>query len=291
MRTILPIALVALAVLAFAEEPQEHEFEAEAPASASKDDLLALETKGKVLELDSSTFEVETQASTGMTSGSWFVLFYAPWCGFCTSTLPLWDQLATMWAIHATNMAKVNCDDNGGLCRRFEVTRYPTAILFHKKKMYKYESARDPETIKTWLVEVVPTLAGEEIPAPPTWTSEIGFWVRMIIEGFKQMEQEYPQQFYIGGAIFIATMIAVPFIMMKVIPLEPHLQKKKQQNARAPASAAQGSSAAPLAPAAKAKVEPEPEPEAAQPAKGKKQDGKAGSPAPAGKRGKAAKSE
>ena len=32
-------------------------------------------------ELNDETFEHETQAATGATTGDWFVMFYAPWCG------------------------------------------------------------------------------------------------------------------------------------------------------------------------------------------------------------------
>lgn len=35
----------------------------------------------EVVVLDTSNFEHLTQASTGQTTGKWFVKFYAPWCG------------------------------------------------------------------------------------------------------------------------------------------------------------------------------------------------------------------
>jgi len=34
---------------------------------------------GEVVELTDDNFEHQTQASTGQTTGKWFVKFYAPW--------------------------------------------------------------------------------------------------------------------------------------------------------------------------------------------------------------------
>jgi len=41
--------------------------------------LLSSVALGEVVELTTANFEHLTQASTGQTTGKWFVKFYAPW--------------------------------------------------------------------------------------------------------------------------------------------------------------------------------------------------------------------
>ncbi|KAF4657531.1 hypothetical protein FOZ61_006223 [Perkinsus olseni] len=48
----------------------------------------------KLRILTDETFEHDTQASTGSTTGPWFVMFYASWCGHCRKLLPTWEDLA-----------------------------------------------------------------------------------------------------------------------------------------------------------------------------------------------------
>ena len=48
-----------------------------------------------VVDLTSKTFEHLTQAASGHTTGDWFVMFYAPWCGHCKELSPTWENVAT----------------------------------------------------------------------------------------------------------------------------------------------------------------------------------------------------
>ncbi|XP_062919833.1 sulfhydryl oxidase 1 [Mobula hypostoma] len=67
-------------------------------------------------------------------SKAWVVEFYASWCGHCISFARVWKSLANDikdWK-PALSLAVVHCANpvNSKLCRRFEVTSYPTIKLF-----------------------------------------------------------------------------------------------------------------------------------------------------------------
>merc|ERR1719334_541320 len=102
-----------------------------------------------VIELTEANFEHDTQASTGLTTGRWFVKFYAPWCGHCKRLAPLWEELANELE-GEVNVAKVDVTKNRALGRRFGITGFPTLIYIspNRRMMAKYTSARDVATLK-----------------------------------------------------------------------------------------------------------------------------------------------
>ncbi|XP_078074184.1 sulfhydryl oxidase 1 isoform X2 [Mustelus asterias] len=67
-------------------------------------------------------------------SNAWLVEFYAAWCGYCIDFAPTWKALANdikEWK-PAVSLAVVNCANpkNADVCRRFEVSKYPTMKFF-----------------------------------------------------------------------------------------------------------------------------------------------------------------
>ena len=87
--------------------------------------------------LESSTFEHETQAVTGATTGDWFVKFYAPWCGHCKKLAPIWDELAADLK-GEVNVAKVDVTENRKLGQRFEIKGFPSLKFLSHGTMYSY---------------------------------------------------------------------------------------------------------------------------------------------------------
>ena len=135
----------------------------------------------EVHELTNSNFERNTQASTGSTTGNFFVKFYAPWCGHCKALAPTWEKLAAN-PPHGTLFAKVDCTGNGDkVCSRFKVRGFPTLIMFAGGRMYSYEGGRDEETLRAWADGSSEGGFREEegVPVPPVPTAISKFFDSM----------------------------------------------------------------------------------------------------------------
>ena len=74
-----------------------------------------------VVDLKVANFEHLTQASSGSTTGDWFVEFYAPWCGHCKRLMPIWEEIADTLKNEDNsyvNIAKVDVPENRELGNR-----------------------------------------------------------------------------------------------------------------------------------------------------------------------------
>lgn len=78
-----------------------------------------------VLNLDDSNFD------TSISSGFWFVQFYAPWCTSCMSNLTIWDKLRRHTTdLKEVSIALIDVDASPSFVERFSITAYPTYLLF-----------------------------------------------------------------------------------------------------------------------------------------------------------------
>jgi len=175
-----------------------------APVSAGK----RIET-GKVRVLDSTNFEHDTQASTGMTTGDWFVEFYAPWCGHCKKLTPIWDRLAETLKKKVT-IAKVDVTKNRILGKRFGIQGFPTLIFFSKGKMYKYRGMRTVEKLKEFAMGGHKKLEPLDIPPEPSAWVGLAFW---IIQKYTKLNDVHPALGLLGLA-GLGLLLAVIMISM-----------------------------------------------------------------------------
>jgi protein disulfide-isomerase-like protein len=126
-----------------------------------------------VMDLTDVNFEHQTQASTGQTTGKWFVKFYAPWCGHCKALVPVWKDLDER--LQEDNpqdgiiIAKVDATKETQVAKRFKVQSYPTLVYFADRKMYPYAGDRNIDALYNFATEGYKTaLANPTIPSAPS---------------------------------------------------------------------------------------------------------------------------
>ena len=132
-------------------------------------------SSSKIVELTTATFEHQTQAATGQTTGKWFVKFVAPWCGHCQRLAPEWEQLAD--DLHNNQetfefvLASVDCTKDPDVCARFGIQGYPALKLFAHQQMYTYDGPRTVEAMQAYLSQGEFGTTGLPVPAPPHWSA------------------------------------------------------------------------------------------------------------------------
>ncbi len=95
-----------------------------------------------VIKLDDGNFEHLTQASTGQTTGKWFINFHSPACGHCQNLAPIWstfsEELKTLHEESGILVGSVDVKQNPILSERFGISALPTLLFFAEEGMFEY---------------------------------------------------------------------------------------------------------------------------------------------------------
>jgi protein disulfide-isomerase A6 len=88
---------------------------------------------------------------------SWFVEFYAPWCGHCKKLEPEWFKVASSLN-GVVKVAKVDSTVHTRSAQRFGISGYPTIKFFpagstRDSDMVDYGGARDAASLTSWAKE------------------------------------------------------------------------------------------------------------------------------------------
>ncbi|XP_063226636.1 thioredoxin domain-containing protein [Bacillus rossius redtenbacheri] len=120
-----------------------------------------------VRELSDSDFEHLTQASSGATTGDWFVMFYGNDCVDCQRLQARWEAVGAKLKTRL-NVARVNKQTTGAATgRRFGVRSVPAFILFRQGKMYRYNIPNyDVPSFVAFAVDWYKNARMEIVPAP-----------------------------------------------------------------------------------------------------------------------------
>eukprot|EP00241_Pyramimonas_parkeae_P009931 CAMPEP_0114225032 /NCGR_PEP_ID=MMETSP0058-20121206/438_1 /TAXON_ID=36894 /ORGANISM="Pyramimonas parkeae, CCMP726" /LENGTH=135 /DNA_ID=CAMNT_0001335575 /DNA_START=164 /DNA_END=571 /DNA_ORIENTATION=- len=104
-----------------------------------------VEAKG-VVALDDAGY------AAAMSDGkTYFIKFYAPWCGHCKRLAPTWDQLGDKITNDKTVIAKVDCTVSKDVCQKAGVTGYPTLKVFKGgKESNTYKGGRELDALTSF---------------------------------------------------------------------------------------------------------------------------------------------
>jgi thiol-disulfide isomerase/thioredoxin len=93
----------------------------------------------EVVHLTDQTFEHQTQASTGGTTGSWLVLFGIPTCVTCRTLRPHLEELSHDADLYENGIVigSVDCTESPIVCKRFGIGTLPTLLYLRRKVLYR----------------------------------------------------------------------------------------------------------------------------------------------------------
>mmetsp|Transcript_31682 Transcript_31682/g.58189 ORF Transcript_31682/g.58189 Transcript_31682/m.58189 type:complete len:232 (+) Transcript_31682:99-794(+) len=130
--------------------------------------------RGEVVNLTDSNFD-DLVLKGGRVHGTWFIQFYADWCGQCKMFAPVWTRLEVLQrhAKSSTNFAKVNCMDAPVLAHRFEIKSYPTLLLLSKDGVRRYSGGRAEEPVRHWLDGGHQRVKAHPLPAQPWFLNRV----------------------------------------------------------------------------------------------------------------------
>lgn len=132
--------------------------------------LLLCNIAAEIIVLTDKTFEHQTQASTGQTTGKWLVMFSAPWCGrSCAEVIPTLEELEKSVGDGSVLVATVNTVENLELSNRFGILSQPTLVFFADRQMYKYRGLKTVEAMKTFVEGGYKESVALPVPAPPSF--------------------------------------------------------------------------------------------------------------------------
>lgn len=138
-----------------------------------------------VKELDDTSFEHLTQASSGSTTGDWLIQFYDNQCVDCNRLTATWETVGAKLKSRM-NVARVNRGAKGVLtAKRFKVEQAPEFILLRPGKYYRFNLKQyDVETFVSFATTWYNKLTAEKVATPSTPFEDV---VDFIVQRLKDL--------------------------------------------------------------------------------------------------------
>uniref|UniRef100_A0A182Q7Z4 Thioredoxin domain-containing protein n=1 Tax=Anopheles farauti TaxID=69004 RepID=A0A182Q7Z4_9DIPT len=164
-----------------------------------------------VKELSDETFEHLTQASSGATTGDWFIMFYTTKCVDCQRLTAVWEAVAADLKTRM-NVARVDKDGKGSeTAARFQVKDAPEFIFLRQGKYYRYEISKyDIKSFVTFAQDWYRNAKAERIPVP---LSPFDNLVELAVQHLKNMPQLYAKLYNDYPMVVYALALVLLFII------------------------------------------------------------------------------
>jgi len=183
-----------------------------------------------VVVLNNANFEHLTQASTGATTGDWFVKFYAPWCKHCKDLAPIWEEVANELK-GTVNVAKVDVMSSKELGTRFDIKGFPMLLLLSKGHVYTFKGRRSQEELVDF------ARGGFQMHEPQKVRAPLGIFGEILLvyehatkQAAKDIKNAKAWKDYLTIDVFITALPAIfifMLIMIFLIPMPQPPPKKK----------------------------------------------------------------
>ncbi|CAM6085065.1 unnamed protein product [Calypogeia fissa] len=128
--------------------------------------------------LDDRSFEHETQAATGQTTGSWLVLFTSSGCVTCGDVESTLLRVIPKLNGGLPIIAKVNISASPSTAKRFDVQKIPQLKLFRDRSMFSYGGQLSEASILSFIEDGWKGFDREVVPKELTFLDELQdkFW-------------------------------------------------------------------------------------------------------------------
>lgn len=139
-----------------------------------------------VKELTDDTFEHLTQATTGSTTGDWFILFYNRECIDCQRLGATWEGVGAALKNRVV-LARVDKDVRGvKTAKRFNVQKAPEFIFIRQGNFYRYEIQRyDIKSFVSFAQEFYRNARAEKIKPPASPFDELVASIVLYLKSFQ----------------------------------------------------------------------------------------------------------
>ncbi|XP_017139677.1 uncharacterized protein LOC108154079 isoform X3 [Drosophila miranda] len=129
-----------------------------------------------VKELSDENFEHLTQASSGATTGDWFIFFYSADCVLCQRLYAIWESVGGKLR-QKFNIARMNRLETGiSTAKRLGILGSPEFIFIRQGKMYRYiAKTYRPEDFVQFAELGYLESPSQMVPEPPSVISSLFF--------------------------------------------------------------------------------------------------------------------